>query len=100
MRASVNLTAFNTVIDHLAALGLKLMLIPPIVVKPQPEEQHKATRQIEEKKQIHIESNHSCNVRELSRGSRKLIGTARDSGFGIRDSGFGIREARGGNRSD
>jgi hypothetical protein len=34
------------------------MLILPIVVKPQAEEQHKATPQIEKKKDIYIESDH------------------------------------------
>jgi hypothetical protein len=59
MRTRINLAAFNTVINHFRALDLKEMLIPPIVVKPQTEEQHKAARQIQEKKEIHIESNHS-----------------------------------------
>jgi hypothetical protein len=34
------------------------MLILPIIVKPQPEEQHKATPQIKKKKYIYIESDH------------------------------------------
>lgn len=59
MRSGVNLAAFDTVIDHFGSLGLKQMLIPPVVVKPQTEEQHKAARQIQEKKEIHIESYHS-----------------------------------------
>ena len=58
MCTSVNLTAFDTVINDLRALGLKEMLILPIVVKPQAEEQRKATPQIQEKKDIYIESDH------------------------------------------
>lgn len=58
MRASVNLAAFDTVINDLRALSLKEMLILPVVVKPQAEEQHKATPQIQEKKDIYIESDH------------------------------------------
>jgi hypothetical protein len=58
MRPGVNLAAFDTVVNHFGALGLEQMLIPPIIVKPQPEQQHKAARQIQEKKEIHIESNH------------------------------------------
>jgi len=56
---SVNLTTFDTVINDLRALSLKEMLILPIVVKPQTEEQRKATPQIQEKKDIYIESDHS-----------------------------------------
>ena len=58
MCTRVNLTAFDTVINDLRALGLKEMLILPIVVKPQAEEQHKATPQIKEEKYIYIESDH------------------------------------------
>ena len=58
MCTRVNLTAFDTVINDLRALGLKEMLILPIVVKPQAEEQRKATPQIQEKKNIYIESDH------------------------------------------
>jgi hypothetical protein len=58
MCTRVNLTAFDTVINDLRALGLKEMLILPIVVKPQAEEQRKATPQIQEKKDIYIESDH------------------------------------------
>ena len=58
MRTSVNLAAFDAVINDLRALGLKEMLILPIVVKPQAEEQHKATPQIKEEKYIYIESDH------------------------------------------
>jgi hypothetical protein len=43
MYTRVNLTAFDTVINDLRALGGKEMLILPIVVKPQTEEQRKAT---------------------------------------------------------
>jgi hypothetical protein len=46
------------VINDLRALGLKEMLILPVVVKPQAEEQHKAAPQIKEKKDIYIESDH------------------------------------------
>ena len=58
MCTRVNLTTFDTVINDLRALGLKEMLILPIVVKPQAEEQHKATPQIKEEKYIYIESDH------------------------------------------
>tara|TARA_B110000208_G_scaffold18352_1_gene22298 strand:- start:10896 stop:11105 length:210 start_codon:yes stop_codon:yes gene_type:complete len=43
MYTRVNLAAFNTVINDLRALGGKKMLILPIIVKPQTEEQRKAT---------------------------------------------------------
>jgi hypothetical protein len=43
MYTRVNLTAFDTVINDLRALDCKEMLILPIVVKPQTEEQRKAT---------------------------------------------------------
>jgi hypothetical protein len=59
VRTSVNLAAFDAVINDLRALSLKEMLILPIVVKPQAEEQHKATPQIKEEKYIYIESDHS-----------------------------------------
>jgi len=59
MRTSINLAAFDTVINDLRTLSLKEMLILPIVVTPQAEKQHKATPQIQEKKDIYIESNHS-----------------------------------------
>jgi len=58
MRASVNLATFDAVINDLCALSLEKMLILPVVVKPQAEEQRKATPQIEEKKDIYIESDH------------------------------------------
>ncbi|MDG1242478.1 MAG: hypothetical protein P8R37_01420 [Opitutae bacterium] len=58
MHTSVNLAAFDAVINDLRALGRKQMLIFPIVVKPQTEEQRKATSQIKEKKDIYIESDH------------------------------------------
>ena len=43
MYTSVNLAAFNAVINDLRTLGHKEMLILPIIVKPQTEEQRKAT---------------------------------------------------------
>ena len=58
MRTRVNLATFDTVINDLRALSLKEMLILPVVVKPQAEEQHKATPQIKEEKYIYIESDH------------------------------------------
>ena len=59
MPPSVNLTAFNAVINDFSALRFKEMFIPPIAVEPQAEQQGKSTRQIQQKKQVHIEFNHS-----------------------------------------
>jgi hypothetical protein len=57
------------------------MLILPVVVKPQAEEQHKATPQIEKKKDIYIESDHSeqcgrtrARLKEIDRENRSDTG--------------------------
>jgi predicted cobalt transporter CbtA len=58
MRARVDLATFNAVVNDFRALGLVLMLIPPIVVKPQTEEQQKARPEIKEKKYIYVQTDH------------------------------------------
>ncbi|CAA6691183.1 MULTISPECIES: hypothetical protein [unclassified Lentimonas] len=58
MRTSIYLATFDTVVNDLRALGLKEMLILPVIVKPQAKEQRKAAPQVKEEKYIYIESDH------------------------------------------
>jgi hypothetical protein len=67
MRPGVNLAALDTMENHLHPLRLVNIRIATVIVEPQPENQKKANPQVEEKKNIYFQFNHTENNRNAAR---------------------------------
>jgi hypothetical protein len=48
IRPNINMATFDTVKDHLGALGIMYMTITPVIVKPETKKQNKSRPKIEQ----------------------------------------------------
>lgn len=58
--ADVNPATLDTVVDHSGTLDVVDVPISPVVVKPETEKQKEPRPQIEQEKDIHIQTDHRC----------------------------------------
>ena len=54
------MATLDAVVDHSGTLDVVDVPIPPVVVKPETEKQKETRSQIEQEKDIHIQTDHRC----------------------------------------